>query len=82
MLQIAILRSFAVSTEILFSKLGSAGLNYNLPKRKLFTFPYCAVSNKRCLLTFFSFEQSLERFTRFFHVNLRGKAIFGPRGMI
>ena len=30
------------STEILFSKLRSAGLNYHLPKRKFFTFLYCA----------------------------------------
>ena len=42
------------STEILFSKIRSAGLNYHLPKHKFFTFPYCAgVSNKHCLLTFF-----------------------------
>ena len=42
------------STEILFSKLRPAGLNYHLPKHKFFTFPYCAgVSNKHCLLTFF-----------------------------
>ena len=44
------------STEILFSKLRSAGLNYHLPKQNLFTFPYCAgvgVSNKHCLLTVF-----------------------------
>ena len=27
------------STEILFSKLRSAGLNYHLPKRKFFPFP-------------------------------------------
>ena len=39
------------STEI-FSKLRSAGLNYNLPS--FFTDSYCAgVSNKNCLLTFF-----------------------------
>ena len=39
------------STEI-FSKLRSAGLNYNLPS--FFTDSYCAgVSNKHCLLTFF-----------------------------
>ena len=39
------------STEI-FSKLRSAGLNYNLPC--FFTDSYCAgVSNKHCLLTFF-----------------------------
>ena len=50
------------STEILFSKLSSAGLNFHLPKRKFFTFPYCAgeggggVSNKHCLLTFFIFN--------------------------
>ena len=39
------------STEIFFSKLRSAGLNYNL-----FTDSYCAWgggSNKHCLLTFF-----------------------------
>ena len=41
------------STEILFSKLRSAGLNYNLPS--FFTDSYCAgVSNKHCLLFFFS----------------------------
>ena len=40
------------STEIFFSKLRSAGLNYNLPS--FFTDSYCAgVSNKHCLLTFF-----------------------------
>ena len=54
------------STEILFSqiplnfffiKLGSAGLNYHLPKLSFFIDPYCAEggggSNKHCLLTFF-----------------------------
>ena len=45
------------STEV-FSKLRSAGLNYNLPS--FFTESYCAgggggVSNKHCLLTFFHF---------------------------
>ena len=42
------------STEIFFSKLRSAGLNYNLPC--FFTESYCAEgggSNKHCLLTFF-----------------------------
>ena len=40
------------STEIFFSKLRSAGWNYNLPS--FFTDSYCAVvSNKHCLLTFF-----------------------------
>ena len=40
------------STEIFFSKLRSAGLNYNLPS--FFTDSYCAgVSDKYCLLTFF-----------------------------
>ena len=40
------------STEIFFSKLRSAGLNYNIPN--FFTDSYCAgVSNKHCLLTFF-----------------------------
>ena len=39
------------STEI-FSKLRSAGLNYNLPS--FFTDSYCAgVSNNHCILTFF-----------------------------
>ena len=39
------------STEIVFSKLRSAGLNYNLPS--IFTDSYCAgVSNRHCLLTF------------------------------
>ena len=42
------------STEIYFSKLRSAGLNYNLSS--FFTDSYCAVvSNKHCLLTFFIF---------------------------
>ena len=46
------------STEIFFSKIGSAGLNYylakkHLPKLSFFTDSYCAgVSNKHCLLTF------------------------------
>ena len=40
------------STEIFFSKLRSAGLNYNVPN--FFTDSYCAgVSKKHCLLTFF-----------------------------
>ena len=30
------------STEIFFSKLESAGLNYHLPKLSFFTDPYCA----------------------------------------
>ena len=42
------------SAEIFFSKLRSAGLNYNLPS--FFTESYFAgVSNKHCLLTFFIF---------------------------
>ena len=40
------------SAEIFFSKLRSAGLNYNLPS--FLTESYCAgVSNKHCLFTFF-----------------------------
>ena len=40
------------SSEIFFSKLRSAGLNYNLPS--FFTESYCAGGiNKHCLLTFF-----------------------------
>ena len=33
---------FTDSTEIFFSKRGSAGLNYHLPKISFFTDPYCA----------------------------------------
>ena len=45
---------FTDSSEICFSKLGSAGLNYHLPKLSFFTDPDCAgVSNKHCLLIFF-----------------------------
>ena len=42
------------STEILFLKLRSAGLNYHLPKLSLFTDPYCGGggSHKYCLLIF------------------------------
>ena len=40
------------STEIFFSKLRSAGLNYNLPSFFL-TLTVRGVSNKHCLLTFF-----------------------------
>ena len=39
------------STEIVFSKLRSAGLNYNLPS--LLTLTVRGVSKKHCLLTFF-----------------------------
>ena len=46
------------STEIFFSKLRSAGLNYNLPSFSL-TFTVRGVSNKHCLLTFF-----INHFTR------------------
>ena len=40
------------STEIMFSKLRSAGLKYHLSKRKFFI-TVRGVSNKHCLLTFF-----------------------------
>ena len=40
------------SAEIFFSKLGSAGLNYNLPSFSL-NLTVRGVSNKHCLLTFF-----------------------------
>ena len=58
MFQVASLKIiFTDSTEILFSKLRSAGLNQHLPKLSFFhSDPYCAgggVSNKHCLLTFF-----------------------------
>ena len=33
---------FTDFTQIFFSKLGSAGLNYHLPKLSIFTDPYCA----------------------------------------
>ena len=50
------------STEVFFSKLRSAGLNYNLPS--FFTNSYCAgVSNKHCLLTFFISSENLRIFT-------------------
>ena len=42
MFQIASLKMiFTDSTEILFSKLRSAGLNYLFPKLSFFTDPYC-----------------------------------------
>ena len=41
------------STEIFFSKLRSAGLNYNLPKFSLTLTVGVGVSNKHCLMTFF-----------------------------
>ena len=56
------------STEILFSqillifspKLGSARLNFHMPKLSFFTDPYCAgVTNKHCLLTFFIVSEFL-----------------------
>ena len=51
------------STEIFFSKLRSAGLNYNLPS--FFTESYCAgVSNKHCLLTFFILIKSQQMITK------------------
>ena len=40
------------SAEIFFSKLRSAGLNYNLPSFSL-NLTVQGVSNKHCLLTFF-----------------------------
>ena len=47
----------------LFSKLGSAGLNYHLPKLSFFTDTYCAgVSNKHCILTFFIFSEMQSEF--------------------
>ena len=70
MFQIASFKMIStISTEIMFShilliffsKQGSAGLNYQLPKLSFFTDPYCGggvgglgggVSNKHCLLTF------------------------------
>ena len=43
------------STETFYSKLRSAGLNYNLPS--FFTdFTVRGVSNKHCLLTFFIYR--------------------------
>ena len=40
------------SMEMFFSKLRSAGLNYNMPSFSL-TLTVWGVSNKHCLLTFF-----------------------------
>ena len=55
MFQIASLKIiFTDYTEIFFSKLRSAALNYHLPKLSFFTNLYCVgVSDKHCLLTFF-----------------------------
>ena len=56
------------STEIFFSKLRSAGLNYNLPS--FFTDSYCAgVSYKHCLLTFFHFSCFWCSLLAFFKIN-------------
>ena len=59
------------SVEIFFSKLRSAGLNYNLPS--FFTESYCAgVSNKHCLLTFFIlFENGKRKCSKFYNIYLR-----------
>ena len=43
------------SAEIFFSKLRSAGLNYNLPSFFTESNTVRGVSNKHCLLTFFIF---------------------------
>ena len=45
------------STDIFFSKLRSAGLNYNMLSFSL-TLTVRGVSNKHCLLTFFIFDCS------------------------
>ena len=56
------------STEIFFSKLRSAGLNYNLPSF-FFTESYCAgVSNKHCLLTFFILTYSIPVVSKYLRV--------------
>ena len=63
MFQIASLKIIcADSTEILFSKLRSAGLNYHLPKLSFFTDPHCAgrggftiAYNSFLLIDFFHF---------------------------
>ena len=47
------------STEIFFSKLRSAGLNYNLPSFCSDSY-FAGVSNKHCLLTFFIFSKGEE----------------------
>ena len=52
------------STEIFFSKIGSAGLNYYLAKNHLpklsfsLTLTVRGVSNKHCLLIFFIFTKN------------------------
>ena len=48
------------STEIFFSKLRSAGLNYNLPSFSL-TLTVRGLSNKHCLLTFYIFKGYLRK---------------------
>ena len=78
------------STEILFSqsllnffsKLGSAGLNYHLPKLSFFTDPFCAgVSNKHCLLNFhsLSLHAQLSSETRDLIFNPNLATIFCPK---
>ena len=46
------------STEIFFSKLRSAGLNYHLPKLSFFTDPYCA--GGYVIRITYSFDQHLD----------------------
>ena len=49
-------------TEISFSKLRSADLNYHLPKLGFFTDPYCVeVSNKQLLIKFFTSSCDVSR---------------------
>ena len=57
------------STEIFFSKLRSAGLNYNLSS--IFTDSYCAgVSNKHCLLTFLIYFENLDKRNLYIELNV------------
>ena len=51
------------STEILFSLLRSAGLNYHLINRKFFFFPYCAL-----LIDFFIFSETAGPIELKFHM--------------
>ena len=77
MFQIASFRIICTdSTEILFSKLRSAGLKYHLPKRfsRFLTMRGGGGSNKHCLFFFHSFQSDIW-FGRCHYMNLKMAAI-------
>ena len=60
------------STDIFFSKLRSAGLNYNM--LSFFTDSYYAgVSNKHCLLTFFIFDCSSSLYLQVMRTTIKSR---------